>query len=406
MAMRRLASPSGASDTAPAAYLHQVYGDHYWRLPGGLLRGLVGSIIWPLALPFALGLYTARSGFAVRERTGKSIVRQLGEQALIAARHSIAPYWYYMFELHDDERRAVAHLYLQRHETKGPAYSLLQPPPETDAMADKVWFARRCRSAGIAAVPVLLVASAGEVTTPDGASPVLPEADLFVKPRRGRGGRNTERWDWAGAGTYRSSKGEVVRSAELMRLLSQQSLKRDYIVQPRLTNHPMLADLSNGALATVRVLTCRNELGQFEATDAAFRMAIGTNTVVDNFHAGGIAANVDMATGELGPASDMGLTPKVGWRESHPISGAAIRGRRLPLWDEVIELACRAHAAFPERAIIGWDIGILAKAPCIVEGNIKPDLDIHQRVARRPLGAGRAAALLAFNLRNVLLRSS
>ena len=33
----------------------------------------------------------------------------------------------------------------------------------------------------------------------------------------------------------------------------------------------------------------------FEATDAAFRMAIGRNTVVDNFHAGGIAAAVEIA---------------------------------------------------------------------------------------------------------------
>ena len=72
-------------------------------------------------------------------------------------------------------------------------------------------------------------------------------------------------------------------------------------------NHPDLSDVNNGALATVRVVAARNESGGYEATDAAFRMAIGSNHTVDNFHAGGIASAVDMETGRLGPASNMGL---------------------------------------------------------------------------------------------------
>jgi hypothetical protein len=36
-------------------------------------------------------------------------------------------------------------------------------------------------------------------------------------------------------------------------------------------------------------------------------MAIGNNTTVDNFHAGGIAAPVDLRTGALGRATDVGL---------------------------------------------------------------------------------------------------
>jgi Sugar-transfer associated ATP-grasp len=171
------------------------------------------------------------------------------------------------------------------------------------------------------------------------------------------------------------------------------------VVQPRLENNRALADISNGALATARVFTIRNELGQYEATNAAFRMAIGKNNVVDNFHQGGLATAVDLKTGQIGLATDMGIRPDVGWRDTHPVSGIRFAGRILPDWSEAVALACAAHAAFPQHVIVGWDVAMLEDGPCIIEGNAKPDLDIHQRVERRPLGDQRIATLIALNVK-------
>ena len=50
------------------------------------------------------------------------------------------------------------------------------------------------------------------------------------------------------------------------------------------------------------------------------RMAVGKNHVVDNLHAGGICAGVDLVTGELGPASNLGSDVRLGWIERHPDS--------------------------------------------------------------------------------------
>ncbi|MBI2717631.1 MAG: hypothetical protein HYX36_02580 [Rhizobiales bacterium] len=386
-----------SAEGAPTAYLRSVYSRNYWRRTGGPLRGLLAISIWPFACAICAAQFTARNGTYVRAQASKDITRQLGEEVMLAVRSSMAPYWYYMFEIYNDHRRAVVHLYLQRYETKGHIYGLLQPR-QNDGMQDKVVFARRCREAGVKAVPVLLELTDGKVIDPQGGPVALPREDLFVKPRIGRGGRNAERWDYVGNGTWQNRAGRPLDEAELLRQLASISAERDYIVQPRVVNHPELNDINNGALATVRFVTCRNEVGGFEATDAAFRMAIGKNNTVDNFHAGGIAANVDMQTGRLGPASNMGLTPGVGWCTVHPSTGAAIEGRVLPLWPQVIDLACRAHAAFPDRVVVGWDIGILPDGPALVEGNIKPDLDIHQRVTRAPMGDGRLARLLAFNV--------
>jgi hypothetical protein len=402
MALRYLLRPKHpGGDHPPAEYLHRFHGETYWRLPFGPLKGMIAVIIWPVALIAAIVVFTKRNGQAIRAREGVSVSKQVLGQIAMAARHAIAPNWFYMFELHLPDRAKLAALYLTAHETIGPAYAILQPPPDADGMDDKIWFAEHCHEQGVRAVPVLMHFSGGAQRLLKGGVAVLPDCDLFVKPRSGSGGHRMERWDFAGEGVYRNSAGAIMRGDDLTAMLARQSLKDDFLVQPRLANHATLDDIANGALATVRLLTCRNEKGRVEATNAAFRMAIG-NAVVDNFHQGGLATKVDMETGEIGIASDMGVRPDVGWRDTHPVSGAKFAGRRLPHWKEAVELAIRAHEAFPQRIIVGWDVAMLADGACIIEGNGKPDLDIHQRAERRPLGDQRIAELLVFNVRRAV----
>ena len=107
---------------------------------------------------------------------------------------------------------------------------------------------------------------------------------------------------------------------------------------------------------------------------------------MDNFHAGGIAANVDIRTGELGRGTRgaWGATGD-GWYEQHCETGAQILQRKLPCWPELIELVQRAHAsAFSDQVVIGWDVALLDSGPCIMEANKAPDLDIIQRAGGGP----------------------
>jgi hypothetical protein len=397
VALRWGARGKPAPDVPPARYLHRHYAWDYWRLPLGLVKALLAALVWPVALAVAVVLFTRRNGRAIAARTGVSVATQIRGQLEMAARFGIAPFWYYMYELHLPERRARAALYLTAHETIGPAYGLLQPPPGTDDMDDKIWFAGHCHAHAVRAVPVLMHFSHGERQPLAGGVSVLPEADLFVKPRSGSGGHRMERWDAIGGSRYRDAGGQILTRDELMARLARRSLRDDYLVQPRLANHPALDDIANGALATVRLLTCRDEQGRPEPVKAAFRMAIG-NQVVDNFHQGGLATAVDFATGEIGIASDLGIRPAVGWRDTHPVSGARFAGRILPHWPEVVALAVRAHEAFPGRIIVGWDVAMLADGAMIIEGNGRPDLDIHQRAERGPAGESRIAELLRFHV--------
>jgi hypothetical protein len=226
----------------------------------------------------------------------------------------------------------------------------------------------------------------------------LPEADVFVKPTLGKGGVGSELWRYVGDGKYQDTRGQTCDEPSLISRVTELSRDEPFFIQWAVKNHRDLLDLSAGALCTVRMLSCRNEAGDYEVTDAAFRMSVKAESAVDNFHSGGIAAAVDVKTGRLGRATDLGMGPDFKWHDVHPLTGAQIAGRQLPMWKETLELAVRAHRSFSDYVLVGWDIAVLEDGPCVIEGNRGPDVDIHQRTSLAPIGDGRFGELLAFNL--------
>jgi len=393
-----------ADARTPAGRVHRLCNEELW--PAGDVvhsaRNLATIAIWPaVALSRALRA-TRRHGKRVQRLTGKSRLRQFLEQLFIAIGYRITPYYYYTFELYRRDQRNGAGQYLTRAETKGVAYRLLYPFPteeyEPAPLKDKMEFARYCRASGIRHAPVLMLFENGSRVMAADLVDRLPEADLFVKPVLGKGGVGSELWRWKGDGSYCNPRGTSMDKSALIAHVADLSRKKPYFIQWAMKNHRDLLDLSAGALCTVRMLTCRNEAGDVEVTDAALRMPVSPLSSVDNFHAGGIAAAVDINAGRLGPATDIGLKPDSRWHERHPLTGAAITGRRLPMWRETMELAVHAHRAFPDYIFVGWDIAILDDGPCVIEGNRGPDLDIHQRTSLGPIGNARFGELLAYHL--------
>jgi hypothetical protein len=302
----------------------------------------------------------------------------------------ILPPWYYIFSLHDDGARR-APTYIQRFETKTCYFRVLKRR-KGSPLNDKSAFAAHCAEHGIRCVETLM--------TIDGANPgePLPDSDLFVKPQGGRGGRGAERWDRIAPGTFASPEGEQLSADDLLARLVERSRERPLIVQPRMEPHPALAKITSGALPTLRVLTCLNESNEPEVMTAMIRTSFGANKTVDNLHAGGIGTLVDVDTGKLGKASNLGADARLGWFSAHPDTGAPIEGMTVPCWEEVKSQAVAAHRAFDDRVVIGWDISVLEDGPIFIEGNGNPDLDILQRFMPIGLREHRFARLLAHHL--------
>jgi hypothetical protein len=394
-----------APDSA-SGYLRRQWIRGAWRRgTWGDRIGFVFAILlwWPTTILHAAYL-AARLGPSRSRTSGKSPFRQFIEQIEVAAQWMVPPLWYYTFEFFDDERRAHAADYLQRVQVKPFIYRWLidrkQRRDPVFPFASKVYFAKICRQHGIRAGSV--IATVGkEVSFHDPAMTELPPLDLFVKIKTGRGGRGAEKWSYA-AGTYRNAEGSSLTPAELTEHLKRRSRFEKRIVEHCLTNHSDLSDLNLGALATTRIVTARNETGEIEATHAVFRMPQRPGAPVDNIHAGGIAAPVDLATGRLGRATDLGLKTTSQWHERHPATGAVILGRTLPHWSAALEVTRRAHALIGDRVVVGWDVAILEDGPCLVEGNGKPDVDLIQRPHRAGLGASRLGEIMAFHLKNFM----
>jgi hypothetical protein len=388
-----------------SGYLREQWIRGAWRRGTWVDRlGFVFAIVlwWPSTILHAAYLAT-RLGPSRSRICGKSAFRQFLEQIAVAAQWMVPPLWYYTFDFFDDERRAHAADYLQRVQVKPFIYRwLIDRKQRRDLrmpFASKIYFSKLCREHGVRATEVIATVGPKHVSFVDPAMTELPPRDLFVKIKLGRGGRGAEKWSYA-AGTYRDAEGRSLTAAELTEHLKRRAKFEKRVIEYGLTNHSGLADLNLGALATARILTARNETGSIEATHAVFRMAQRPGASVDNIHAGGIAAPVELATGKLGRATDLGVSVNSAWHERHPVTGAAIEGRILPLWPEALELVKRAHELIGDRVVVGWDVAILQDGPCLIEGNGKPDVDLMQRPHRAGLGNSRFGALLAHHLKN------
>lgn len=268
---------------------------------------------------------------------------------------------------------------------------LLNPaafPLDANPLKNKHRFAERCRAAGLP-IPETFRGPPGALDAWLDARRAILLKPNFSSKGRGINGYRRDGRCWATASRTLSHQDMLGHLRE--------AVGAGAIVQDWLSPHPALAERSPGALPTLRVMTLVDERGGVEACGAVLRLSAGTGVPVDNFQAGNLAVAID-ADGRCGPAyRRQGGAIVV--LERHPSTQALITGECVPDFRASCDLAVRAHGALRDGfVVIGWDVGLSADGPVLIEGNWNPGTDVLQMVSGQGIGGTRIGRLYRHHL--------
>ena len=189
---------------------------------------------------------------------------------------------------------------------------------------------------------------------------MISSQDCIIKPSDGKLGRGVFK-------VPRGGDGFDVRE------LFEQGVRSRALIEQCIESCEALKAFHPQSLNTIRVVTVANRekavvFGSF------LRTGVG-DSVVDNAHAGGLFAQINVETGII--ESD-GINVDGMRCECHPDSNVRFKGFKIPEWDDIVRSCCEA-ARMTDNPITGWDVAISSRGEVeFVEGNYGPDFDVMQ----------------------------
>ena len=161
---------------------------------------------------------------------------------------------------------------------------------------------------------------------------------------------------------------------------------QDYLVCEFVEQSPFFDAVYPETTNTLRIITMFDDAeGEAFVPIAILRAGTDRSAPVDNFSKGGLSAEIDVDTGELGPALQLRDGSTVVEHPTHPSTGTPIEGNSLPAWPEIRDRILTVAEANQQLPYIGWDI-----VPTddkggfkIIEGNRYPGMRSLQ--SHRPL---------------------
>lgn len=198
--------------------------------------------------------------------------------------------------------------------------------------------------------------------------------DCIIKPADGKLGRGVR-------------KCSCMKDPEQIRALYESCVKDRALVEQCIESCEALKAFHPQSLNTVRVVTVANR--KDSAVFGSFlRTGVG-DSVVDNAHAGGLFAQINVKDGII---ESEGIDVNGRRLECHPDSGVKFKGFKIPEWDTIVRTCCEA-AKMTDNPITGWDVAVNKDGKVeFVEGNYGPDFDVMQS----PLQVGVKAKIYAW----------
>ncbi len=203
---------------------------------------------------------------------------------------------------------------------------------------------------------------------------------LFGKPLQGSQSTGTVRLEKVDGSRVVLSNGHEqdvdAFAAEIM-----QKYPMGYLIQTALDPHPDMAAISGDTLGSVRVVTV-NDGTSVKPVYSVWKLP-APGAMSDNFwQAGSLLSLLDIDTGEIrNLRRGSGLNAEN--LTDHPTSHVPVVGKRIPMWQDILDISVKAHSVFPEFGICGFDIAVTANGPKILECNDGPSHALFQHAAGR-----------------------
>jgi hypothetical protein len=188
----------------------------------------------------------------------------------------------------------------------------------------------------------------------------LPDGHYFCKPNSGRQGAGALHVELH-SGSVRINDEERDLAFLEMVLSANSYLIQEWLV-PR--QHELMARFNPAVINSIRLTTFDSE-PRPTVVCGLFRAAI-TSSAVDNFSAGGVAVQIDVARGTIvggGLAKELN-----GYLPAHPVSAVRFDGQPIPYFREAVRLVEELHARLRAKTL-GWDLALLEDGPTILECN-------------------------------------
>ena len=140
--------------------------------------------------------------------------------------------------------------------------------------------------------------------------------------------------------------------------------------------HPDMASFNDTSVNTLRLVTFVHPDGTASVMPGALIRIGRKGGIADNFHHGGVGAQIDVQTGVV---ITSGIDQAARRWIRHPDSGKFIVGFQVPLWDKVCKTVKEAALLNPKVRCVGWDVVVTNdERVVLIEGNGWPDPDLFQ----------------------------
>lgn len=148
-----------------------------------------------------------------------------------------------------------------------------------------------------------------------------------------------------------------------------------YIIDEAIKQHPEMKKLSVNSVNTIRTGTAIDKKGNITIPYMVLRASV-SDSYLDNGSQGGMWTLLD-DEGYITKPMFANL-PVEYITEENPLTGFKYIGFKIPMIEELKEMAKKAASTVPNLRYIGWDIAISENGPVLIEANDVPSVELYQ----------------------------